>query len=628
MYFPRIMQRALLVITALSFVSVGIHSTALGATFNVNSTTDAVDSSPGDGSCNDGSGNCTLRAAVMEINALGENSNTINLQAQIYRLTIDPSTTPSEGSFFSNDAKGDLDIAVSTDILGQGADQTAIEADYDNNQAARVIHVVSNDATNTVSLFNLTIRNGNEPAAVTGDGCGGGIFVEFNQNLNLNRVAVTNNSGDAGGGIYHSGGQGEIAINDSTISGNHAFGSTVCGPPGGGGIYTRAFTTIINSTISGNTTNNYGGGLFNDGSASSVLRNVTVSNNTADLDENNTGNGGGIYDRSPTTIFLRNTIVAGNFDNSTSIPVVNLTPGLSAQVAVPTIHPDCSENGGSIVSEDYNLIGDETGCASAASWNLSTDLVGTSASPIPPQLDPLADNGGPTRTHALQDDSPALDGADPSGCTADSDFTVPLTADQRGEPRPVDGDENGSAICDIGAFELQPTACGDGTVDAGEECDDGNTADNDGCSATCVIEACGDGVLQTDEECDDSNTVNGDGCDSTCQNEAGFTPTCGDGILQTNEECDDGNKTNGDGCDANCNFECGNGTREGNEQCDDGNVVDGDGCSATCTTENLPFVLIGKGGCSLNPAMTGSIGGSLVWLLVPFAGLVWRRRRS
>jgi cysteine-rich repeat protein len=65
--------------------------------------------------------------------------------------------------------------------------------------------------------------------------------------------------------------------------------------------------------------------------------------------------------------------------------------------------------------------------------------------------------------------------------------------------------------------------CGDGTVDDGEQCDDGNTTSGDGCSATCTIETvqpvCGNGHVETGEECDDGNTANGDGCTSACKAE-------------------------------------------------------------------------------------------------------------
>jgi cysteine-rich repeat protein len=65
--------------------------------------------------------------------------------------------------------------------------------------------------------------------------------------------------------------------------------------------------------------------------------------------------------------------------------------------------------------------------------------------------------------------------------------------------------------------------CGNGNVEFPEECDDGNTADGDGCSSTCIIEyvpVCGNGILDDGEQCDDGNTVAGDGCSATCQTEA------------------------------------------------------------------------------------------------------------
>jgi choice-of-anchor A domain-containing protein len=96
--------------------------------------------------------------------------------------------------------------------------------------------------------------------------------------------------------------------------------------------------------------------------------------------------------------------------------------------------------------------------------------------------------------------------------------------------------------------------CGDGLVDPGEQCDDGNDADNDGCSSTCETEAhyCGDGHRGYGESCDDGNSVDGDGCSSTCETE----PTeCGDGRTDATEACDDGNVVNGDGCSATCDLE-------------------------------------------------------------------------
>ncbi len=96
--------------------------------------------------------------------------------------------------------------------------------------------------------------------------------------------------------------------------------------------------------------------------------------------------------------------------------------------------------------------------------------------------------------------------------------------------------------------------CGDGILDPGEECDDGNLIDGDGCSALCELEPfCGDGILDPGEACDDGNNADGDGCSATCM----FEPFCGDGNLDPGEQCDDGNNVDGDGCSASCEVEGG-----------------------------------------------------------------------
>src|SRR5262249_55082423 len=60
------------------------------------------------------------------------------------------------------------------------------------------------------------------------------------------------------------------------------------------------------------------------------------------------------------------------------------------------------------------------------------------------------------------------------------------------------------------------TACGDGILDPGEICDDGNAIDGDGCDNNCTPTGCGDGVVTAGEDCDDGNRTPGDGCPSTC----------------------------------------------------------------------------------------------------------------
>jgi cysteine-rich repeat protein len=150
------------------------------------------------------------------------------------------------------------------------------------------------------------------------------------------------------------------------------------------------------------------------------------------------------------------------------------------------------------------------------------------------------------------------------------------------------GDGTATIRCNDGthATVTNLQQCGDGIVHYGEECDDGNLQERDGCSSVCVIEysVCGDGVLEWDEQCDDGNTVDGDDCNASC-----LLELCGDGTVNNSgtEGCDDGNTVDGDGCSASCLLEvCGNGVvTSGTEECDDGNTVDGDGCAADCTYE-------------------------------------------
>ncbi len=146
--------------------------------------------------------------------------------------------------------------------------------------------------------------------------------------------------------------------------------------------------------------------------------------------------------------------------------------------------------------------------------------------------------------------------------------------------------------------------CGNGTTDVFEECDDGNTVGDDGCSGGCRNEFCGDGIRQpglgeacdgfgcradcsgpsrcgdgaidVGEECDDSNRLDDDGCTRRCT-----TDRCGDWIVQptSDEVCD------GPGCRPDCSAAgaCGDGAIDVGEDCDDSNVEDGDGCAADCS---------------------------------------------
>ena len=168
-----------------------------------------------------------------------------------------------------------------------------------------------------------------------------------------------------------------------------------------------------------------------------------------------------------------------------------------------------------------------------------------------------------------------------SGPDITFDATMPDTGPRvDGGPGDVDG---GPMPRDAGMM-----VCGNGALEMGEACDDGNTMDGDGCNSACRREAfCGDGMrdMTLGEVCDDGNNASGDGCRSDCLSDE----TCGNGErdVVVGELCDDGNTMAGDGCSADCTSveSCGNGAMDPGETCDDGNLVRWDGCGPDCLEE-------------------------------------------
>jgi cysteine-rich repeat protein len=150
-------------------------------------------------------------------------------------------------------------------------------------------------------------------------------------------------------------------------------------------------------------------------------------------------------------------------------------------------------------------------------------------------------------------------------CGDDSGFEVPQTTiaspitEVPAEATKVascDGASNGTPCGNAGSRmhcvlnDCVKNACGDGVVADGEECDDGNERNDDGCDSRCMPEpppGCGNGVVEAGEQCDDSNTKDDDQCTHICT-----TARCGDRIVSRGEECDDGNANDIDGCSNRC----------------------------------------------------------------------------
>jgi MYXO-CTERM domain-containing protein len=202
-------------------------------------------------------------------------------------------------------------------------------------------------------------------------------------------------------------------------------------------------------------------------------------------------------------------------------------------------------------------------------------------------------------------------------CNAEEPDPRPEEPDCTRQGNGLDDDCDGAVDEDAGS-ELCPASCGDGVVDDGEDCDDGNQIDDDGCNNECrscgngICDegetpencsqdcGCGDGIVQDGEECDDGNLVEDDGCTTQCRicgndicdpgenanscPEDGCEPVCGNGVVEDGELCDDANTEDGDSCPADCGAAsvCGDGQVTGNEVCDDGNTMDGDSCPADC----------------------------------------------
>ena len=455
---------ALLTLAIAAVLAAGESTPAYAATFTVNSTADAVDVSPGDGACATAAGDCTLRAAIQEANALA-GPNTVALPAGTYTLSI-PGTNEDAA------ATGDLDVTEDLILTGAGATTTII----DGNHLDRVLNI---RISVTARVSGVKIENGEVGSqAFQGAGIGnfgdltltdsivtgnaaveaGGIFNLFGT-LQMNNVTVSDNTATLNvGGISN---QGNAILTNVSVSGNEAasFGggienggslnltdSAVSSNTAllGGGILNAGTLAVAASTIKGNNAVDVGGGIFNFNVPLTITRSIISGNGAGDL-------GGGIANEGG-SLALVNSTVSGNIANE-GAGIHNTGSAVLANGTVSSnvgslqgggIFNDGSvtlkntivanNNGGDcanlpVTSDGHNLDSDGS-CALGGPGDISS---------TDPQLAPLAHNGGPTLTHALLAGSPAIDAGDNDDC--------PPT-DQRGLARPT-----GSG-CDIGAYEV------------------------------------------------------------------------------------------------------------------------------------------------------------------------------
>ena len=256
---------------------------------------------------------------------------------------------------------------------------------------------------------------------------------------------VTGNHASAGNGGGIANDAGTVTVSDSSVDGNHAEGGH------GGGIWNQFGTIeLVNATISRNTATGNGGGIFNDtgsvccaSSTNGFATNITIAGNTA------AGAGGGVYTTGGFTIFGSSTI-ADNTATGSGGGMSNDDNSFAFTELQNTLLARNGTNCAGTLFSDGNNLDTGTTCAFAGSGDqtnvgdANVGLLQLAANGGPPQGS--TELSAPMMTQALMPISPAVDAGS---------ATCPVT-DERGVPRPQDGNQDGTTACDIGAFELIP----------------------------------------------------------------------------------------------------------------------------------------------------------------------------
>jgi CSLREA domain-containing protein len=369
------------------------EAAALAMTFTVTKTADT-----NDGVCD---ADCSLREAIVAANAAPGN-DIIEFDATVFNA---PQTITLGGTRLNINNNGSLTINGRKVVTVSG------------NQQSGVFGVLSGAE---VTLNGLIITGG------ANIGFGGGIG--NSGMLTINNSTISGNSADHGGGGLSS--NGTVMVNNSTIADNFILATDLVNGLGdgfGGGIYNLGTMTISSSTISGNS-GVFGGGIYNGYEL--TVNNSTISGNTADISPS--GGGGGIDNGG--TLTMSYSTVTNNTGRSGADGIYTLWGNMTVSYSIIARNPGV-DTYGTVTQQGYNLIGGD----------------------VDPRLGPLADNGGPTQTHALLPGSPAIDAGNNTGAPA---------TDQRGITRPLDGDNDGTATVDIGAYELYALVV-DNTTDDG-----------------------------------------------------------------------------------------------------------------------------------------------------------------